>query len=134
VINWVVRSARRFVLCGKGIVGVSNYGEGVSSNAFTGGNCVSIRQARVERKTLETSIAVELKLDGSGAGKFDTGVPFLEHMLDQIARHGLFDLDVHCKGDVHIDDHHSVEDIGITLGQAFADALGDRKGINRTCW
>ena len=92
---------------------------------------VSNRQARVERKTLETSIAVELTLDGSGAGKFKTGVPFLEHMLDQIARHGLFDLDVLCDGDVHIDDHHSVEDIGITLGQAFAESLGDRKGINR---
>ena len=92
---------------------------------------MSGRSAKVERKTLETEIAVELNLDGQGLGQFDTKVPFLEHMLDQIARHGLFDLKVVCNGDVHIDDHHSVEDIGITLGEAFAKALGDRKGIVR---
>jgi len=92
---------------------------------------VSDRRAKVERKTLETAIAVELALDGKGECRFDTKVPFLEHMLEQIARHGLFDLDIHCDGDVHIDDHHSVEDIGITLGQAFAKALGERKGITR---
>lgn len=92
---------------------------------------MSDRRARVERKTLETAIAVELNLDGSGVGKFQTKVPFLEHMLDQISRHGLFDLTVDCDGDVHIDDHHSVEDIGITLGEAFTKALGDRKGIVR---
>jgi len=92
---------------------------------------VSSRQASVTRDTLETSIAVELALDGQGKGVFDTGIPFLEHMLDQVARHGLFDLRVRCDGDLHIDDHHSVEDIGITLGLAFAEALGDRKGINR---
>lgn len=92
---------------------------------------VSARRAKVERKTLETAIAVELDLDGTGSGRFDTKVPFLEHMLDQIARHGLFNLDISCDGDVHIDDHHTVEDIGITLGDAFTQALGDRKGIVR---
>ena len=92
---------------------------------------MSGRKARVERKTLETKISVELNLDGDGQGEFDTKVPFLEHMLDQVSRHGLFDLNVTCDGDVHIDDHHSVEDIGITLGDAFAQALGDRKGIVR---
>ena len=89
------------------------------------------RTARVERKTAETDVTVALGLDGTGAARFDTGVPFLEHMLDQVARHGLFDLDVTCKGDLEIDDHHTVEDIGITLGQAFAEALGDRRGIRR---
>lgn len=92
---------------------------------------MSGRIAKIERKTLETSISVELNLDGSGHGTFDTKVPFLEHMLDQISRHGLFDLNVLCDGDVHIDDHHTVEDIGITLGDAFAQALDDRKGIVR---
>ncbi|MDH3353821.1 MAG: imidazoleglycerol-phosphate dehydratase HisB [Chromatiales bacterium] len=89
------------------------------------------RNATVNRETLETQIAVSINLDGSGEGKFDTGVPFLEHMLDQIARHGLFDLDVKAKGDLHIDGHHTVEDIGITLGQAFAQAVGDKRGITR---
>jgi len=89
------------------------------------------RTARVERNTLETQITVELNLDGTGQVNFDTGVPFLEHMLDQIARHGLIDLDIKCKGDLHIDAHHTVEDIGITIGQAFAQAVGDKKGIRR---
>ena len=89
------------------------------------------RTARVERNTLETQISISLNLDGTGKAKFDTGVPFLEHMLDQIARHGLIDMDVYCKGDVQIDDHHTVEDIGITLGKAFAKALGDKKGLFR---
>lgn len=89
------------------------------------------RSASVKRDTLETQIAVELNLDGSGRGKFATGVPFLEHMMDQIARHGMIDLDVSCDGDTHIDDHHTVEDIGITLGQAIAKAVGDKKGMNR---
>ncbi len=92
---------------------------------------MTTRTASVSRDTLETQIAVELDLDGSGAAKFDTGVPFLEHMLDQIARHGVIDLDIRCTGDTRIDDHHSVEDIGITLGQAVAAALGDKKGIAR---
>ena len=89
------------------------------------------RTARIARDTLETQISVELNLDGTGIAKFDTGIPFLEHILDQISRHGLIDLTVSAKGDLHIDDHHTVEDIGITLGQAFAQAVGDKKGINR---
>ena len=89
------------------------------------------RKALVERDTLETQIVVSLDLDGSGQSKFDTGVPFLEHMLDQIARHGVFDLDIKAQGDLHIDAHHTVEDIGITLGQAFAQAVGDKKGLRR---
>ncbi|MDH5444780.1 MAG: imidazoleglycerol-phosphate dehydratase HisB [Gammaproteobacteria bacterium] len=89
------------------------------------------RTAKVKRDTLETQIEVKLNLDGTGKGIFDTGVPFLEHMLDQVARHGMVDLDIKAKGDNHIDDHHTVEDIGITLGQAFSEALGDKKGIRR---
>ncbi len=89
------------------------------------------RTACVSRDTLETQIKVAVNLDGSGTGKFDTGVHFLEHMMDQIARHGLIDMDVFCKGDTHIDDHHTVEDIGITFGQAVAQAVGDKKGIRR---
>lgn len=89
------------------------------------------RISQVKRDTLETQIEVDLSLDGSGNAKLDTGVPFLEHMLDQVARHGLLDLSIHAKGDLHIDAHHIVEDVGITLGQAFAQALGDKKGIRR---
>ncbi len=89
------------------------------------------RTASVSRDTLETQISVTTNLDGTGKGVFDTGVPFLEHMMDQISRHGLIDLDITCKGDTHIDDHHAVEDIGITLGQAVAQALGNKKGIRR---
>jgi imidazoleglycerol-phosphate dehydratase len=89
------------------------------------------RTASVERNTLETQITVSVNLDGTGQAKFDTGVPFLEHMMDQIARHGLIDLEIIAKGDLHIDAHHTVEDIGITLGQAFAKAVGDKKGIRR---
>ncbi len=89
------------------------------------------RKATVERNTLETQITVTVNLDGSGQTQFDTGVPFLEHMLDQIARHGMVDLAVKAVGDLHIDDHHTVEDIGITLGQAVAKAAGDKKGIVR---
>src|SRR5512140_1319962 len=90
-----------------------------------------MRSAKVTRNTLETKISVELNLDGAGKVKLDTGLPFLEHMLDQIARHGLLDLDINAKGDLHIDAHHTVEDIGITLGQAFTQAIGDKKGIRR---
>lgn len=89
------------------------------------------RKASVQRDTLETQIQVAVNLDGTGKTHFETPVPFLEHMLDQIARHGLIDLDVRAQGDVHIDDHHTVEDVGITLGQAFAQAVGDKKGICR---
>jgi len=89
------------------------------------------RTAEVQRDTLETQIRVRLNLDGAGAGRFDTGVPFLDHMLDQVARHGLIDLEVKAVGDLHIDAHHTVEDIGITLGQAVERAVGDKKGIRR---
>jgi imidazoleglycerol-phosphate dehydratase len=89
------------------------------------------RTAEVSRKTAETNIRVALNLDGSGQAKLATGIGFLDHMIDQIARHGLIDLDVQCEGDLHIDGHHTVEDIGITLGQAFAKAVGDKKGIRR---
>jgi imidazoleglycerol-phosphate dehydratase len=90
-----------------------------------------MRQAEISRNTLETRIKVRLDLDGSGQGTFATGVPFLDHMLDQVARHGLIDLEVKAEGDLHIDAHHTVEDIGITLGQALAQALGDKKGLRR---
>ena len=89
------------------------------------------RSASIERNTLETQITVSIDLDGSGQARMKTGVPFLEHMLDQIARHGLVDLDIVAQGDLHIDAHHTVEDLGITLGQAFAKAVGDKKGIRR---
>lgn len=89
------------------------------------------RTASVERNTLETEIKVSINLDGTGKLNIDTGVPFLEHMIDQIARHGLIDMDIVAKGDLHIDDHHTVEDLGITLGQAFAKAVGDKKGMTR---
>ena len=90
-----------------------------------------MRQAQITRNTLETQVSVKLDLDGSGIGRFATGVPFLDHMLDQIARHGLIDLEVEAVGDLHIDAHHTVEDIGITLGQALARAFGDKKGLRR---
>jgi imidazoleglycerol-phosphate dehydratase len=89
------------------------------------------RQAEIRRKTKETDVRVALRLDGTGASQVKTGVPFLDHMLDLFARHGLFDLEVSCDGDLHIDDHHTVEDIAITLGRAFADAVGDKQGLAR---
>lgn len=89
------------------------------------------RTAKIARDTLETQITAEINLDGSGQSEFNTGVPFLDHMLDQVARHGLIDLNIQAKGDLHIDAHHTVEDIGITLGQAFDKAVGDKKGIRR---
>jgi imidazoleglycerol-phosphate dehydratase len=92
---------------------------------------ISLREATVSRDTLETQITVSVCLDGSGKAEFDTGLPFLEHMLDQIARHGMIDLNIKANGDLHIDAHHTVEDIGITLGQALAKAVGDRRGILR---
>jgi len=91
----------------------------------------SERQASVKRDTNETRIEVNINLDGSGKGKFDTGVPFLEHMMDQIARHGMIDISIKAKGDLDIDAHHTAEDIGITLGMAMKQALGDKKGITR---
>ncbi|MBP7793686.1 imidazoleglycerol-phosphate dehydratase HisB [Acinetobacter portensis] len=89
------------------------------------------RISEVVRNTNETKIRVRVNLDGTGQGTLNTGVPFLDHMIDQIKRHGLFDIDIHCDGDLEIDDHHTVEDCGITLGQAFAQALGDKKGLKR---
>ncbi|MCW5625951.1 MAG: imidazoleglycerol-phosphate dehydratase HisB [Burkholderiales bacterium] len=89
------------------------------------------RSAEVARNTLETQIRARIDLDGTGVSTLATGIGFLDHMLDQIARHGLFDLDIECRGDLHIDGHHTVEDIGITLGQAFAKAVGDKKGVRR---
>ena len=90
-----------------------------------------MRIAEVSRNTLETQISVSINLDGTGVSSFETGLPFLDHMLDQIARHGMMDISVKAKGDLHIDAHHTVEDIGITLGQAFIKALGDKTGIRR---
>ncbi len=90
-----------------------------------------MRTAQVSRNTLETQITVKLNLDGNGASRFDTGLPFLDHMLDQVARHGLIDIEIIAKGDLHIDAHHTVEDIGITLGQALVQAIGDKKGVRR---
>lgn len=89
------------------------------------------RSASRERRTLETQIRLRLALDGSGAGEIDTGVPFFDHMLDQVARHGLLDLDIAAEGDLEIDAHHTVEDVGITFGQAFAEAVGDKRGLTR---
>jgi imidazoleglycerol-phosphate dehydratase len=90
-----------------------------------------MRTAEVSRKTKETTIHVKLNLDGSGQQKLNTGVPFLDHMLDQVARHGMVDLEIEAQGDLHIDAHHTVEDVGITLGQAVAKAIGDKTGIRR---
>jgi imidazoleglycerol-phosphate dehydratase len=95
------------------------------------GNASPMRQAEIQRDTQETQIRVRLAIEGSGRGSFATGIPFLDHMLDQVARHGMFDLEVQAKGDLHIDAHHTAEDIGITIGQAIARALGDKRGVNR---
>jgi imidazoleglycerol-phosphate dehydratase len=101
------------------------------NDAKAGSPATTARRARAERRTKETTITVEIDLDGSGRSELATGVPFLDHMLDQVARHGMLDLTVQAKGDLHIDAHHTVEDIGITLGQALAKALGDKAGISR---
>jgi imidazoleglycerol-phosphate dehydratase len=90
-----------------------------------------MRKAEVTRNTLETRISVKIDLDGTAQSRLATGVAFFDHMLDQIARHGVFDLEIEAKGDLHIDAHHTVEDVGITLGQAFAKAVGDKKGVRR---
>ena len=90
-----------------------------------------MRKVTINRDTSETQINIELNLDGTGQTAFDTGLPFLEHMLDQIGRHGMIDLKIQAKGDLHIDDHHTIEDIGISLGEALNQAVGDKKGIKR---
>jgi len=92
---------------------------------------MTARKATVSRNTTETQITISINLDGTGVANFETGVPFLDHMLDQVARHGLIDIDVKANGDLHIDDHHTVEDVGITLGQALTQALGNKQGIRR---
>ena len=93
-----------------------------------------MRSAKIERKTVETEISVSLNFDGKGKYEINTGVGFFDHMLEQLARHSLIDLEVHAKGDTHIDDHHTVEDTGIAFGQALAQAIGDKVGINRYGW
>lgn len=98
---------------------------------MTTGLRTDVREAEVRRRTKETDVRVRLVLDGTGRSQVSTGVAFLDHMLELFARHGLFDLEVECRGDLHIDDHHSVEDVAITLGQALAEALGDKAGISR---
>lgn len=100
-------------------------------HSSNGSVALPTRSAEVQRETRETSVGVALRVDGSGRGEINTGVPFLDHMLDSFARHGFFDLRVKATGDLHIDDHHTVEDVGIVLGRAFRQALGDRSGIRR---
>ena len=100
-------------------------------NAPTADNACAPRVAEVTRNTAETQITVKVNLDGQGTARLHTGIGFFDHMLDQIARHGLIDLDIHAVGDLHIDGHHTVEDVGITLGQAVAKAVGDKKGLRR---
>ncbi|RMD80786.1 MAG: imidazoleglycerol-phosphate dehydratase HisB [Gammaproteobacteria bacterium] len=101
------------------------------SEAAGPGGAQGGRRARVARRTLETEVEVALDLDGSGQARLATGVPFFDHMLDQVARHGLLDLEVRARGDLEVDAHHTVEDVGITLGQAFREALGDKAGLRR---
>ena len=92
-----------------------------------------MRKAEITRGTSETEVVIKINLDGTGKTSFATGLPFLEHMLDQIGRHGMIDLDIKAKGDLHIDDHHTIEDIGITLGEAFNKAVGEKKR-HKTIW
>ncbi|MCT9813330.1 imidazoleglycerol-phosphate dehydratase HisB [Acidovorax sp. Be4] len=103
----------------------------MTSSALISTSAAAPRIAEVSRNTAETRITVRINLDGTGQNKLHSGIGFLDHMLEQIARHGLIDMEVHCEGDLHIDGHHTVEDIGITLGQAFARAVGDKKGLRR---
>ena len=106
-------------------------GHGEVTSLANGAHALPARSAEVERKTRETAVAVGLRIDGTGQSEIGTGVPFLDHMLESFARHGFFDLRVAATGDLHIDDHHTVEDVGIVLGRAFRQALGDRSGIRR---
>lgn len=111
---------------------ISNATPNTTSDSYTALNTTtSPRTAQVSRDTAETKITVSVNLDGTGQAKLSTGIGFFDHMLDQIARHGLIDLDIQCQGDLHIDGHHTVEDVGITLGQAVAQAVGDKKGLRR---
>jgi imidazoleglycerol-phosphate dehydratase len=103
----------------------------MTTSTFVSVAPIAPRMAEVSRNTAETKITVKLNLDGTGQAKLSTGIGFFDHMLDQIARHGLIDLDIHAEGDLHIDGHHTVEDVGITLGQAVAKAVGDKKGLRR---
>jgi imidazoleglycerol-phosphate dehydratase len=107
------------------------FGDGIMQALFNSESQTAMRQAEVSRNTLETRIRVALNLDGAGVSKLSTGIGFFDHMLDQIARHGLIDLNIEAVGDLHIDAHHTVEDVGITFGQALAQALGDKKGLRR---
>jgi imidazoleglycerol-phosphate dehydratase len=108
-----------------------NHDKDDNAHSANGSVALPTRSAEVQRKTRETAVAVALRLDGSGRGEINTGVPFLDHMLDSFARHGFFDVRITATGDLHIDDHHTVEDVGIVLGRAFRQALGDRSGIRR---
>jgi imidazoleglycerol-phosphate dehydratase len=132
--NRINRSARKAKPSASGPEpngGPSNGGESPSAADFATPSITPARRAAVERKTRETTVAIGLTLDGSGRGEIATGVPFLDHMLQCFARHGFFDLTVRASGDVEIDEHHTVEDVGIVLGRAFRQALGDRSGIKR---
>lgn len=113
------------------LTAASDRGRDDNAASANGELLLPARSADVQRKTRETAVAVALRLDGSGRGEISTGVPFLDHMLDSFARHGFFDLRITATGDLHIDDHHTVEDVGIVLGRAFRQALGDRSGIRR---
>jgi imidazoleglycerol-phosphate dehydratase len=115
----------------RNVTAASTRTHNASLTAAAANGALSPRSADVTRKTRETSVVVALRLDGSGRGEISTGVPFLDHMLDSFARHGFFDLRVEATGDLHIDDHHTVEDVGIVIGRAFRQALGDRSGIRR---
>jgi len=113
------------------MVSCPRVGYAARHGAAAGFDGVQMRQAEISRNTLETQVSVRVDLDGTGRSRLSSGIGFLDHMLDQIARHGMIDLDVEAKGDLHIDAHHSVEDIGITLGQAIARAVGDKQGLTR---
>lgn len=116
---------------GNGEIGNENFGDGIMQSLLNSVSQTAMRQAEVSRNTLETRIRVAINLDGAGQAKLATGVGFFDHMLDQIARHGMLDLTIEAAGDLHIDAHHTVEDVGITLGQALAKALGDKQGLRR---
>ena len=123
--------AGRVVVIGVHAWRATNYADGIMQFSTLRSITTAMRQAEVSRNTLETSIRVALDLDGTGVSKLATGIGFFDHMLDQIARHGMIDLTIEATGDLHIDAHHTIEDVGITFGQALAKALGDKKGLRR---